>query len=85
VSRTTIPITAKTRKAYDPKPAREALAAKFATPEEASAHYSTVGKKGADQRVILSGAEKEALSSAYQLLARIVARQPAKFGVDVDE
>ena len=54
--------------------AREALAAKFSTPEEKSAYYRELARRSNDGRVVLSGDEAAALGDAYALLGRIVAR-----------
>jgi len=58
-------------------PARAALAAKFKTPEEKSAHYRELARRSNDGRVVLSAADAAALGSAYCLLARIAANLPA--------
>lgn len=75
------------KKKYDPVPARAALAAKFQTPEELTAYYARAGRKGNEQRIVLSAEEKVALGAAYELLARIISRQLGKFGYheDADE
>ena len=54
--------------------ARQALAARFPTPEERTEHYRALGRRSAEQRVVLSGDEATALADAYALLARIVER-----------
>lgn len=55
-------------------PGRTAFQAKFTTPEEKTEFYRQLGKQSARERVTLSGAERRALSDAYALLGRIVAR-----------
>ena len=61
--------------------ARDALAAKFADPEEKSAHYRALGQKSAKGRIVLSGDQAQlltehtaALSAAYAFLTEIAAR-----------
>lgn len=53
---------------------RQALAAKFSSPEEKSEHYRALAAKANAGRVVLSGDEAEALGNAYKLLGNIVAR-----------
>jgi hypothetical protein len=66
-------------------PARQALAAKFSSPEEKTEHYRQMAEKANAGRVVLSGAEAEslaehteALGEAYALLSKIAARARAK-------
>ena len=54
--------------------ARQALAAKFSTPEEKSEHYRELARRSNDGRIVLSGDEAAALVGAYELLGRIAAR-----------
>jgi len=54
--------------------ARHALAERFASPEERTAHYRALGWLSAERRLVLSGDEATALADAFALLARIVAR-----------
>jgi hypothetical protein len=54
--------------------AREALARKFATPEQKTEHYRAMAEKANAGRVVLSGDEATALRDAYRLLASIAAR-----------
>jgi hypothetical protein len=58
------------------KPAREALAAKFASPEEKREYYRTIGERGNAGRVVLSAEQAAALRQAYALLAKITERLP---------
>lgn len=51
--------------------ARAALAAKFKSPEERSAHYRELARRSNDGRLVLSAAEVVALGDAYALLGRI--------------
>lgn len=51
--------------------ARQALAAKFPTPEARSAHYSAAGRRGNERRLVLSGDDVVALADAYRTLERI--------------
>lgn len=60
-------------------PARQALAEKFATPEQKSAFYSGLAKRSSADRLVLSGDERLALLSAYEILSRIAER--AKIGL----
>ena len=54
--------------------ARAALARKFAHPEERRAYYEDIGRKAAESRIVLSGAEATALRDAYRLLRHIAER-----------
>jgi hypothetical protein len=65
------PLTAGQRRT---RAAREALAARFTSPQERSEHYRDLGRKSAADRRVLSGDDAAALVSAYALLGRIVAR-----------
>jgi hypothetical protein len=68
------PLTARQRQTL---PAREALAARFTSPEERREFYRALGRKSAAQRVVLSRDDVAALAplvEAYALLTRIVAR-----------
>ena len=58
------------------KPAREALAAKFATPEEKREYYREIGERGRAGRVVLSAEQAAALAEAYALLSKIADRLP---------
>ena len=53
---------------------RQALAAKFSTPEEKSEHYRRLARRSNEGRLVLSGDEADALSRAYRLLGEIVGR-----------
>jgi hypothetical protein len=69
------PLSARQRQTHA---AREALAARFSSPEERSEFYRALGRTSAARRVVLSRDEVAAalppLAEAYALLARIVAR-----------
>jgi hypothetical protein len=54
--------------------ARQALASKFVTPEEKSAHYRDMARRANEGRVVLNASEAEALGQAYALLGRIAQR-----------
>jgi hypothetical protein len=56
--------------------AREALASKFATPEQKTAHYRAMAERANAGRVVLSGNEATALRDAYRLLRTIADRLP---------
>ncbi len=56
--------------------ARQALAAKFATPEAKSAHFRGLAERANADRVTLNADEASALGEAYALLRRIVQRHP---------
>ena len=74
------PLTARQRQT---QAAREALAARFTSPEERSEFYRALGRKSAAQRVVLSRDDVAALAplvDAYALLARIVARAGSATG-----
>ena len=58
-------------------PARQALAAKFPSPEAKSAHFRDIGSRGNSGRVTLTSAEARDLATAYSLLGAIAARLPA--------
>ena len=55
-------------------PARQALAAKFSSPEEKSAHFRSLAHRSHERRLTLSGDEVAALEHAYRLLGGIVER-----------
>jgi hypothetical protein len=55
-------------------PAREALAAKFTTPEQKSEHYRALAERSNAGRIVLSAADAEVLARAYALLGQIVSR-----------
>ena len=57
-------------------PARQALAAKFLSPEVKSEHFRALAERANAGRVVLSGDEAKALASAYALLAKIAERLP---------
>jgi hypothetical protein len=60
--------------------AREALARKFATPEQKSEHYRAMAEKANAGRVVLSGDEAAALVDAYAILNKITERARMKLG-----
>jgi hypothetical protein len=62
--------------------AREALAAKFATPEAKSDHYRRIGAFGNEGRLVLSGDEAAALANAYHLLGAIARKAGAQWEPD---
>lgn len=53
---------------------RQALAAKFETPEQKSEHYRHMAERSNAGRVVLSGDEASAIADAYSLLGKIVGR-----------
>jgi hypothetical protein len=55
-------------------PARQALAAKFATPEAKSEHFRRLARRSHERRLTLSGEEAAAVLGAYELLRRIAER-----------
>ncbi len=59
-------------------PARQALNAKFETPQQRSDHFRELGRKSAEGRILLSADESAALVSAYDLLTRIAERARLK-------
>ena len=59
-------------------PARQARAAKFASPEEKSAHYREMARRGNEGRVVLGADEAAAVLQAYDLLTRIAERARIK-------
>lgn len=59
-------------------PARQARAAKFASPQEKSEHYRELARKSHEGRVTLSGDEAAAVVEAYALLGRIAERARLK-------
>ena len=61
-------------------PARQALAARFASPSEKSDHFRELARKSHERRITLSGAEAAALVDAYSLLSRIAERARVKIG-----
>ncbi len=57
--------------------ARETLAAKFATPEEKSAHYRELAEREATRRrggIVLSAEEASALAHAYDIMRSVAER-----------
>jgi hypothetical protein len=52
-------------------PAREALSAKFATPEDTSAYFRSLGRNSARNRVVISRDEAHARTETSALLGRI--------------
>ena len=64
--------------------ARRALAAKFASPEEQSAHYRALAAKANAGRVTLTADEVAALGEAYALLSKIAARHRRKIEAATD-
>lgn len=62
-------------------PGRQALAAKFPTPEAKSQHYRQIGERGNAGRVVLRADEAQAVASAYALLGQIVAKLPPEHKV----
>jgi hypothetical protein len=61
-------------------PARQALAAKFSSPEEKSAHFRSLARLSHQSRIILSGDEATTLAQLADLLRRIVDRDPPQHG-----
>jgi hypothetical protein len=55
-------------------PARQALAAKFPSPEKKSEHFRALARRSHERRLTLSGSEVEQLAQIVQILVRIVAR-----------
>ena len=55
-------------------PARQALAAKFSSPEAKSAHFRSLAHRSHERRLTLSGDEAAALEHIYRLLGGIVDR-----------
>ena len=54
--------------------ARQALAAKFSTPEERSEYFRDLARRSHERRLTLSGDEAAALVGAYDLLRSVVGR-----------
>lgn len=59
-------------------PGRQALAAKFSTPEAKSEHYRALARRSNEGRLVLSGDEADALVGAYRLLGEIAGRVTAR-------
>jgi len=57
-------------------PGRQALAAKFPTPEAKREFYREIGERGNAGRVVLRAEEAAALRDAYALLRTIADRLP---------
>ena len=57
-------------------PGRQALAAKFSTPEEKRQFYREIGERGNAGRVVLRAEDARVLGEAYRLLAKIADRLP---------
>ena len=55
-------------------PARQALAAKFSSPEAKSAHFRSLAHRSHERRLTLSGDEAAALLRFHELLGSIVKR-----------
>jgi hypothetical protein len=63
-------------------PARQALAAKFSSPQEKSEHFRGLARRSHERRLTLSGDEASALLHFHGLLGRIVERtQPGEAAV----
>ena len=60
-----------TRKQAQTLPARQALAAKFPSSEEKSAHFRELARRSHRRRLTLSGDEAATLAHAYRLLGTI--------------
>lgn len=56
-------------------PGRQALAAKFSSPEEKSAHFRALARRSHARRITLSGDDADALLRVYHLLGDIVMRE----------
>jgi hypothetical protein len=55
-------------------PARQALAAQFASPEAKTEYYQELARRSHERRLVLSGDEAAALLAAYTLLRQIAER-----------
>jgi hypothetical protein len=66
-------------------PGRQALAAKFPSPEAKSEHFRRIGERGNAGRVVLRADEAAALVDAYSLLTRIAERARMKLGETPNE
>jgi hypothetical protein len=55
-------------------PARQALAGKFASPEEKTAYFRNLAQRSHERRLVLSGDDAAALLAAYTLLRQIAER-----------
>ena len=58
-------------------PARQALEAKFLSPEEKSQHFRALARRSHQRRLTLSGSDLEQLAQIAQILVRIVERNPS--------
>ena len=63
-------------------PARRALAAKFTTPEEKSAHYRELAERSHAHRLTAEDAER--VAAAYRLLSEIAHKLPTASEPDDD-
>jgi hypothetical protein len=61
-------------------PARQALAAKFSSPEEKTSHFRALARRSHARRLTLSGDEAAILAQLSDLLRRIVDRDPQQHG-----
>ena len=61
-------------------PARQALAAKFSSPEEKSEHFRSLARRSHERRLTLSGDEAAALLHFHELLGSIVEPNAARRG-----
>jgi hypothetical protein len=55
-------------------PARQALAAKFSSPEEKSEHFRSLARRSHERRLTLSGDEAATLAQLSDFLRRLVER-----------
>jgi hypothetical protein len=61
-------------------PARQALAAQFASPEAKTEYYQELARRSHERRLTLSGDEAAALLAAYTLLRQIIERAQSTTG-----
>jgi hypothetical protein len=61
-------------------PARQALAAQFASPEAKTEYYQELSRRSHERRLTLSGDEAAALLAAYTLLRQIIERTQSTTG-----
>jgi hypothetical protein len=61
-------------------PARQALAGKFASPEEKTAYFRNLAQRSHERRLVLSGDDAAVLLAAYTLLRQIAERAQSTTG-----